>query len=88
MRYVLVLVLVLMASVVMAFILADQFPGFLAHYPRLQEANWTVRAWLGMESPRSSRLSERELKETEQILRQESPARQEVTAQDLGEYWE
>ena len=86
MRY--VIVFVLMASAVMAFILADQFPGFLAHYPRLQEANWTVRSWLGMENPRSSGLSERDLKETEQILRRESPARQKVTEQDLREYWE
>ena len=86
MRY--VIVFVLMASAVMAFILADQFPGFLAHYPRLQEANWTVRSWLGMESPVSSRLSERKLKETDQILRQESQEKEEVTEQDLREYWE
>jgi hypothetical protein len=84
MRY--VLVLVLLASVVTAFILADQFPGFLAHYPRLQEANWTVRSWLGMASPDSSPLSERNLKETEQILRKELPATQEVIEQDLREY--
>jgi hypothetical protein len=86
MRY--VLVLVLMASVVMAFILADQFPGVLAQYPRLQEANWTVRSWLGMASPGSSLLLERELKETERILRQESPKEKEVTEQDLKEYRE
>ena len=86
MRY--VLVFVLMAYVVIAFIFADQFPGFLAHHPRLQEANWTVRSWLGMASPRSSRLSERKLKETEQILRQESPAKKQVTEQDLREYRE
>lgn len=86
MRYVLLFILV--ASVLMAFILADHFPGFLAHYPRLREANWTVRSWLGMESPRSSRLSERGLKETDRILRQESAARKEVTADDLGEYRE
>lgn len=86
MRYVLVLVLV--ASVVMAFILADQFPGVLAQYPRLQEANWTVRSWLGMPSPGSSLLSEGELKEAERILRQESPEEKEVTEQDLKEYQE
>ena len=86
MRYVLVFVLI--ASVVMAFILADHFPGFLAQYPRLEEANWTVRSWLGMANPGSSRLSERKLRETEQILRKESPARKEVTEQDLREYWE
>ena len=86
MRYVLVFVLV--ASVVMAFIFADQFPGFFAKYPRLQEANWTVRSWVGMTSPRSSSLSERKLKETEQILRQESPSTREVTEQDLREYRE
>jgi len=84
MRY--VLVFVLLASVVTAFIFADQFPGFLAQYPRLQEANLTVRSWLGMASSGSSRLSERELKETEQILRQELPATQEVIEQDLREY--
>ena len=86
MRY--VLVFVLMASVVMAFILADQFPGFLANYPRLEEANRTVRSWLGMASPGFSRLSERELKKTEQILRQELSVRQKVTEQDLKEYRE
>ena len=86
MRYVLVFVLV--ASVVMAFIFADHFPGFLSHYPRLQEANWTVRSWLGMESPHSSSLSERKLKETDRILRQEGTARKKVTEQDLGEYQE
>jgi hypothetical protein len=86
MRYVLVFVLV--ASVVMAFIFADQFPGVLADYPRLQEANWTVRSWLGMESSGISRLSERELKKTEQILRQESSAKKEAAKQDLREYRE
>ena len=86
MRYVLVFVLV--ASVVMAFILADQFPGVLADYPMLQQANRTVRSWFGMESPGLSRLSERDLKETEQILRQGSPAKQKVTEQDLREYRE
>ena len=84
MRYVLFFILV--ASVVMAFILADHFPGFLAEYPMLEEANWTVRSWLGLESPGISRLSDRNLRETEQILRKESPAREEVTEQDLGEY--
>ena len=86
MRYVLIFILV--ASIVMAFILADQFPGVLAQYPRLQEANWTVRSWLGMASPHASRLSERMFKETEQILKQESPAENEVNEQDLSEYEE
>ena len=86
MRYVLIFILV--ASAVMVFIFADHFPGFLSHYPRLQEANWTVRSWLGMTSPYSSRLSDRKLRETEQILRQESPERKGVTEQDLGEYEE
>jgi len=86
MRY--VLVFVLMASVVMAFIFADHFPGVLAKYPRLQEANWTARSWLGMSSPGSSRLLERKLKETEQMLRKESPARKGITEQDLREYQE
>ena len=86
MRYVLIFILV--ASAVMVFIFADHFPGFLSHYPRLQEANWTVRSWLGMESPHSSRLSERKLKETEKILRRESQAREEVTEHDLGVYEE
>jgi hypothetical protein len=54
----------------------------------LEEANWTVRSWLGMESPGPSRLSDRKLRETEQILRKESPGRKEVTEQDLGEYRE
>jgi hypothetical protein len=84
MRYVLVFIVV--ASILMAFILADQFPGFLAHYPRLQEANWTVRSWIGMDSPHSSRLSEKELKETDRILRRESSSRKEVKVKKLGEY--
>jgi len=83
-----VLFFVLVASVVMAFILADHFPGFLAKYPMLEEANWTVRSWLGMVSPRPSRLSDRKLRETQQILRKQSPARKEITEQDLGEYEE
>ncbi len=86
MRYVLVFLLV--ATVVMAFIFADQFPGFLSHYPRLQEANWTVRGWLGMESPRSSGLSEGNLKETERILRKQVPDRDEITGQGLQDYHE
>lgn len=86
MRYVLVFVLV--ASIVMAFIFADHFPGLLADYPRLQEANRTARSWLGMENPASSRLSERKLKETEQILRKEAPPKVEVTEEDLKEYYE
>jgi hypothetical protein len=86
MRYVLVFILV--ASAVMAFIFADHFPGFLSHYPRLQQANWTVRSWLGMPSPRTSRMSDRKLRETERILRQESQAKKEVTQQDLKEYEE
>jgi hypothetical protein len=84
MRYVLIFILV--ASIVMAFILADHFPGFLSHYPRLQEANWAVRAWLGMESPRSSRLSDRKLQETERILRKESAEKGQITEKDLKEY--
>ena len=86
MRYVVFFVLI--ASVVMAFILADHFPGFLAEYPMLEEANWTVRSWLGLESPGPTRLSNRNLRETEQILRKESSARKQVTEQDLGEYGE
>jgi hypothetical protein len=50
--------------------------------------NWTVRAWMGMDSPRSSRLSEKKLEETDQILRKASPAKGEVTEEDLEEYWE
>ena len=86
MRYVLVFVLV--ASIVMAFIFADHFPELLADYPRLEEANRTVRSWLGMENPASSRLSERKLRETEQILRKESSSRQRVSEEDLKEYYE
>jgi len=86
MRYVLVFLLV--ATVIMAFIFADQFPGLLSHYPRLQEANWTVRGWLGMERSRSSPLSEQDLKETERILRKQVPAKNEMTGQDLQEYHE
>ena len=84
MRYVFIFTLVVFA--VMAFILADHFPGFLSHYPRLQEANWTVRSWLGMASPHASLLSERRLKETEQILKRKSPAKKEVNEQDLSDY--
>lgn len=86
MRYVIIFVIV--ATAVMTFIFADHFPGFLAHYPRLQEANWTVRAWMGMDSPHSSRLTEKKLQETDQILRQASPTKGEVTEKDLEEYRE
>lgn len=86
MRYVLIFLLV--ATVVMAFIFADYFPGFLARYPRLQEANWTVRSWLGMDSPRSSSLSEQGLRETERILRRQAPAKGAISGQDLEEYHE
>ena len=86
MRYALVFVLV--ATAMMAFIFADHFPGFLSHYPRLQEANWTVRDWLGMDSPRSSPLSEQNLRETERILRKQVPAKHEIDGQDLQEYHE
>lgn len=86
MRYVLIFIFV--ACVVMAFIFAGYFPGLLADYPMLQEANRSVRAWMGMDSPRSSRLSDRWLKETEQILRGASPAKKEVSEQDLDEYRE
>ena len=86
MRYVLIFILI--ASLVMVFIFADHFPRFLAHYPRLQEMNWTFREWLGMDSPRSFSLSERKIKETEKILRKESPANEGVTEEDLAEYYE
>ena len=86
MRYVLIFVLV--ASIVMAFLFADQFPGLLADYPGLQEANRTVRSWLGLANSSSSHLSERKMRETEQIFRQESRPKKEVTEEDLGEYYE
>ena len=86
MRY--VLVFVLLATVMMAFIFADHFPGFLSHYPRLQEANWTVRDWLGMDSPRSSPLSEQNLKETERMLGKQVPTKHEINGQDLQDYHE
>lgn len=86
MRY--AVIFILLASVVMAFIFADQFPQFLAHYPRLQEANWTVRSWLGMKNPRGPRRLERELKETGRILQQTSPVTKQITEQDLEEYQE
>jgi hypothetical protein len=86
MRYVLIFVII--ASVIMTLLLSDMFPGFLAHHPRLQEANWTVRELLGLDTPRSPRLSERHLKETDRMLRQESSAKKEVTEEDLGEYYE
>jgi len=86
MRYVLIFVII--ASVVMILLLSDMFPGFLAHHPRLQEANWTVREWVGLDTPRSPSLSERHLKETDKMLRQESSAKKEVTEEDLGEYHE
>jgi len=86
MRYVLIFVII--ASVVMVLLLSDMFPGFLANHPRLQEANWTVREWVGLDTPRFPHLSDRHLKETDRILRQESSAKQEVTEEDLGEYHE
>lgn len=72
----------------MAFIVADQFPGVFAQYPRIQEANRSLRAWLGMESPRASRLSEDRWKETEKILGRHSPTKTQVEEQDLAEYHE
>lgn len=86
MRYVLIFILV--ATVVMAFILADTFPGLLARYPRLQEANWTLRAWLGVESPHDSGLSEKGWIETEQILRGHASEKAAVKEKDLQEYRE
>ena len=86
MRYVLIFVIV--SAVIMVFLLSDMFPGFLAHHPELQEANWTVREWLGLDTPRGPHLSERHLKETDKILRQESSAKKEVTDKDLEEYYE
>ena len=86
MRYVVIFVII--ASVVMILLLSDMFPGFLAHHPRLQEANWTVREWLGMDTPRSLHISETHLKETDKILRRESSAEKEVTEEDLEEYYE
>jgi hypothetical protein len=86
MRYILIFVLV--ATAIMVFIFADHFPRVLAHYPILQEANWTVRAWLGMDSPRSSSMSERKLRETEKILQKESPKEKEVSEEDLAEYYD
>ena len=84
MRYVFLFILI--ASLIMVFIFADHFPRFLAHYPRLQEMNWTIRAWLGMDSPRPYSLSERKIKETEKILQKESPPKQAVAEEDLAEY--
>ena len=86
MRYVLIFLLV--AAAVMGFILADQFPETLSHYPWLQETNWTVRAWLGMESPYSSRVSEQSLKETEKILQKEGPAKGDRAGHSLQDYHE
>ena len=86
MRYVLIFVVIVCA--VMVFIFSYHFPGFLSHYPRLQEANWTVREWLGMYTPRSGSLSEKHMEETDQILRKESSTNREVTEDDLGEYYE
>lgn len=86
MRFVLIFILV--ATVLMAFIFADAFPGLLTRYPRLQQANWTVRAWLGMESPHASGLSEERLMETEKILRRHAPEKAPVKEKDLQEYRE
>jgi hypothetical protein len=86
MRYVLIFVII--ASAVLVFLLSDMFPGFLAHHPRLQEANWTVREWVGLYTPRSPSLSERHMKETDKILRQESSKKNQVTDEDLEEYHE
>ncbi len=86
MRY--VLIFIILAAAVMTFIFVDHFPGLLAHYPRLQEANGTVRSWLGMDSPRSSGLTDKGLEETDRILRKASSEKGEVTEADLEEYWE
>jgi hypothetical protein len=86
MRYIVLFVLI--ASAVMVFILADHFPRVLAHYPVLQEANWTVREWLGMDTPRASDVSERNLEETDRILRQESSKKTGAIEGGLSEYHE
>ena len=83
-----VLIFVLIASIIMVFVIAHHFPRILAHYPTLQEMNWTVREWLGMDTPRSLSLSEKGLKETEKILRKESLADEEVAEEALMEYHE
>jgi hypothetical protein len=86
MRY--VLIFVLAASIIMVFVFAHHFPRILAHYPILQEINWTVRAWLGMDSPLSSSLSDRKLKETEKMLRKESAPKEGGAEEELAEYYE
>jgi hypothetical protein len=86
MRYILLFIVI--ASAVMVFVFADHFPRILAHYPTLQEANWTVREWLGMDTPRSSRVSERKLKETDRILREESSKKKGAAEGGLSEYHE
>jgi hypothetical protein len=86
MRYILLFLII--ATVVMVFVFADQFPRFLAHYPMLQEANWTVREWMGMDTPRPSRLSDRKLQETDRILREQSSKKRGPTKLDLSEYHE
>ena len=86
MRYILLFVLI--ASAITVFILADYFPRLLEHYPMLQEANWTVREWLGMETPRSSGLSEQNLEEADRILREESSKKTGAIERGLSDYHE
>jgi hypothetical protein len=86
MRYVLLFLLIV--SLVMGFFFADHFPGLLARFPWLQELNRTVREWLNTDTDNGSspRFSERELKETDQILQKETSAMRPTTEPDLPEY--
>lgn len=87
MRYTFLFLLI--ATLVLAFVFADQFPRTLARYPGLQEANRVLRDWLGMDIGRSSRSSEGTLQETDRILRKEaSGKKQETKKPDLTDYYD
>lgn len=86
MRYILLFLLI--ATLVMVFVFADQFPRALARYPRLQEANWVVREWMGLETSRSPRPSEGPLRETDRILRKETSGKKEEKEPDLADYYD
>ncbi len=69
MRYTLFLVLV--CAIVMAFVVADRFPGVLEGHTTLQRINRTVRHWVGLEAEEDFAPSARHLQETNRILQEE-----------------
>jgi hypothetical protein len=84
MRY--TLTLILLVAMLMVLVLAVRFPEFLERYSTLQEAIWKVRGWLGIDSPRSAPSTDRQLKEIERTLREESALKKGTSQLELEDY--